>query len=193
MFRKRNHKTIHCAAEVTSKYLMHKHGIDVLSKLDIPIPYRDMQKIANRIYVLKDVEDNYLHRLGMVFSAVVCIGDPQNYEYLIVRDRYFSKLPKRIKVFMILHEMGHAKHYIKYGCDVDQMKKSTNKRIQGIVSEDEFIADAYAARIIGDKNVIDSLTFLIEHTDIPLNSKKEARLRIEKILNHQYAEVVKNI
>lgn len=194
MFGKRNHKTIHCATEVTTKYLMHKHGLSVISKLDIPIPYKDMQKIADRIYVLKDVEDDYLHRLGLVFSAVTCIGDPKNYEYLIIRDRYFSKLPKRMKVFLILHEMGHAKHYIKMGYDTDRIINQTSKRVQdGIVSEDEFIADAYAARIIGDKSVIDSLTFLIENTDLPLKSKKEAKLRIEKILNHQYAEVVKNI
>lgn len=75
--------------------------------------------------------------------------------YYIATDDEYKKLPPQVKKFFILHEVGHI-----LNGDLD---KESNMNILGFPKRDmnqEYLADEYAASIIGIKKAIKCLTFI---------------------------------
>lgn len=130
-----------------------------------------IETFENTYFYAKSNRYLYLH--GLVLAAAVKVkfvdGTTSN---LIAVDENFDKLPKHVKKFILLHELGHIKHN-DLDKDPKDIKKKTRLRFFGVIPEMELEADKYATSIMGIKEVKAAMSFLAENTNLPITSKIE--------------------
>jgi Zn-dependent protease with chaperone function len=106
--------------------------------------------------------------LGCQIAAAVILKDGGK---IIVVDDEFLKLSEKTQLALIYHELGHFEYNHRESSFVRSVKMCL-----GFVSQNEIDADAYAAEIIGNVEMIDALTEL--HS---ITKQREIRQRIKLI------------
>lgn len=131
------------------------------------------------IYIYNNPESNILHSQGACFAALMKVnifgGDNA---FLIVTDKEYNQLPNFANEFYFHHEVGHFVCNHLNTMSEDELRLTLHKRALGFLPTMEIEADAYAASVIGHKNCMQSLFYIIMRTNLPIRSKIESLRRI---------------
>lgn len=90
---------------------------------------------------------------GLLYAAIYL--DEETDKQMILVDSMFMNADNNIKEFILSHEVGHAVHPPKPGSLSQEDRLSLVD--EGVISENETKADAYAVEVIGKKESIRAL------------------------------------
>lgn len=92
---RRKKKKIECVRDINSTYLLNKHS-RLPCALDSLITPEQYHVVHDNVFMYNSSNDTFVHRIGAAFMVVTKFEDGDR--YLIVRDTYFDKLPKRCRI-----------------------------------------------------------------------------------------------
>lgn len=164
-----------------------------LSDLNEDISVNDLYCGEKELYITigstkiyKKECSSFVHRSGSLMAHVVVADEKDT--YIIYTDNIFSELPENYQQAFIEHEIGHiiSGYFSRLISKIKDAYKEGGERYAKEVmverqSEEETIADKYAAEKIGAEIMIGALRYFVENYDIVKDSSDEIMMRIKEL------------
>ena len=147
---------------------------------------KELYTIIGSTKMYKKECSSFVHRSGSLMAHVV-VADEKD-AYIIYTDNIFSELPINYQQAFIEHEIGHiiSGYFSRLISRIKDAYKEGGERYAKDVmverqSEEETIADKYAAEKVGVEIMIGALRYFVENYDIVRDSSDEIMMRIKEL------------
>ena len=157
-----------------------------ISVNDLYCGEKELYTIIGSTKIYKKECSSFVHRSGSLMAHVV-VADEKD-AYIIYTDNIFSELPVNYQQAFIEHEIGHiiSGYFSRLISRIkDAYEKGGERYAKDVMverqSEEETIADKYAAEKVGVEIMIGALRYFIENYDIVRDSSDEIMMRIKEL------------
>ena len=164
-----------------------------LSDLNEDISVNDLYCGEKELYITigstkiyKKECSSFVHRSGSLMAHVVVADEKDT--YIIYTDNIFSELPIDYQQAFVEHEIGHiiSGYFSRLISRIKDAYKEGGERYAKEVmverqSEEETIADKYAAKKVGLETMIGALRYFVENYDVAKDSSDEIMMRIKEL------------
>ena len=129
---------------------------------------------------------SFVHRSGSLMAHVVVADEKDT--YIIYTDNIFSELPIDYQQAFVEHEIGHiiSGYFSRLISRIkDAYEKGGERYAKEVMverqSEEETIADKYAAKKVGLEIMVGALRYFVENYDVAKDSSDEIMIRIKEL------------
>ena len=147
---------------------------------------KELYTTVGSIKIYKKECSVFVHRSGSLMAHVVVADEKDT--YIIYTDNIFSELPENYQQAFIEHEIGHimSGYFSRLISRIkDAYKEGGERYAKDVIverqSEEETIADKYAAEKVGAKIMIGALRYFVENYDVSKDSSDEIMVRIKEL------------